>query len=135
MLENIVSSYNHGARVCNKSGLLPLHIALHNGKTWRSGVSHIAEAFPTALEKQCPESFLLPFMIAATNASDHRIKYIWSNQITEFTNFENRKCNTDESFEKNFIRCCVHEMHLETFTTIYTLLRLSPTAINFSPRQ
>lgn len=118
--------YRGGASSHNNAGFLALHMALHHGKTWRSGVSHIVEAYPSALDTLCPESSLVPFMIAATKATSLDVKELWKNRIDQFVS---DGYDTEEIFRKDFTARCLNEVHSEYLSTIYMLLRESPLAI------
>ena len=72
-VECLIRSYPVAARIPNRRGLLPLHIALSKGKrTWRTGVSAMVHAAPEVLMTKDSETDLLPFQLAAaTAAMDH----------------------------------------------------------------
>jgi len=71
-LEVLIQSYPLAASIPNHQGLLPLHIALTEGKrTWRSGISAMVVAAPDVLLTRDAKSSLLPFQMAAASVTDN----------------------------------------------------------------
>ena len=69
-VEYLIRNYPAAARIPNRRGLLPLHIALSKGKrTWRTGVSTMVQAAPEVLMTKDTETDLLPFQLAAATAT------------------------------------------------------------------
>ena len=80
-VEVLIGSYPVAARIPNRQGLLPLHIALSKGKrTWRTGVSAMVQAAPEVLLTRDNETNLLPFQLAA--AMDDRDAHSSTDQDT-----------------------------------------------------
>jgi len=66
-VEILVQSFPTAAGIPNRLGLMPLHIALSQGRrTWRTGIACMVLAAPQALMMRCAETKLLPFQLAAT---------------------------------------------------------------------
>jgi ankyrin repeat protein len=69
-IEVLVQCFPIAARIPNRQGLLPLHLALAKGRrTWRTGIAVMVMAAPEALYERDVETNLFPFQLAAMNFS------------------------------------------------------------------
>jgi ankyrin repeat protein len=65
-LEMLAQAYPDAARVLDRNGKLPLHLALEHDKTWKFGVKELVEAEPLALRIAVGYSGMYPFELAAS---------------------------------------------------------------------
>ena len=103
---NIVCAiYPNAAAIMDRSGRLPLHLALTAGKTWGTGIQTLFDAHPEGLSRADPQTGLLPFMTAAAVAEN------------------------DMADEENMITKEKRIKEQEMFTTSFLLLRKRPEVI------
>ena len=101
---NIVCAiYPNAAAIMDRSGRLPLHLALRSGKTWNAGIQTLFDAHPEGLSRADPHTGLLPFMTAAVAEKDMD--------------------------DENMIRKEERNKEQEMFTTSFLLLRKRPEVI------
>ena len=101
---NIVCAiYPNAAAIMDRSGRLPLHLALRSGKTWNAEIQTLFDAHPEGLSRADPRTGLLPFMTAAVAEKD----------------LDNESMITNEGKNKE----------QDMFTTSFLLLRKKPEVI------
>ena len=93
----ILEQYPDATRVADKSGRLPLHIAIETGLSWLNGTKDILEQNYDALEAKDPVTGMYPFMTSSIEnkcALDGR----WSIRDASSTTLRNRESISRELF-------------------------------------
>lgn len=72
---DVLRAYPQAAFIPDRYGNLPLHICLHSGKMWHTGVKEMFEAAPHAIQTEDTASNLRAFMITASKSNINNDKY------------------------------------------------------------
>ena len=108
-------AYPEAASIPDPYGDLPLHLSLHAGKTWDTGVKEIFEAAPHTIHEQDRTSRDFPFMIAASRRSNKT-----GHCTTKTVNIK----------QKEVELCYYKAIDLLDLTTVFELLRRYPCAVD-----
>mmetsp|Transcript_6871 Transcript_6871/g.8678 ORF Transcript_6871/g.8678 Transcript_6871/m.8678 type:complete len:378 (+) Transcript_6871:444-1577(+) len=65
MIQYLLQQEDTSASVMNRDGRLALHLAIHSGQDYETGIKPILEAYTQALTVPDPVTMLYPFMLAA----------------------------------------------------------------------
>jgi len=115
VIKDAIKAYPQAASISDRFGNLPLHLSLHAGGTWETGVKEIFQAAPNAIYMQDNSSGLSPFMIAASkknhHGADHHHTRLLKVEEIEIYDFFQKKANLLE------------------LTTVFELLRKNPSQV------
>ena len=112
IVKDVLTTNPQAASKLDRYGNLPLHVSLHTGRTWDSGIREIFEAAPHSINVRDHKSRQYPFMIAACQKIHTNNESIEAQILTQ----------TGLDLQ--------HSIFLSELTTVFELLRRSPDRVN-----